>query len=111
MELEGKVALVTGGARGIGRGIALALAGEGVDVAVLDVDRVASGAQQYGNAELSGYQAATATAREIEGLGRRALAINADVTRWEQVKRSVDQTVDRLGALDILVFNAGVVHI
>jgi len=111
MTLDGKVALITGGARGIGRGIALALAGAGADIAIAEVDRMPSAAQQYGVADISGYQAAQQTVREIEALGRRAIAVEADVTRWEQVQQMVDQTVARLGPLDILVCNAGVVHV
>src|SRR5262245_46256541 len=111
MRLAGKVALVTGGARGIGRGIALALAREGADVAIAEVDRVASAAQQYGAAAISGYKTAHDTVREIEGLGRRALALETDVTRWAEVESMVRDTVARLGQLDILVCNAGVVHI
>ena len=111
ISLQGKVALVTGGGRGIGRGIALALAREGADVAIGEVDRVASDAQQYRDAALSGYEAAVRTADEIRAAGRRAEAIRADVTQWAQVKAMVDQTVEKLGGLDILVCNAGVVHI
>ncbi|MFI5364329.1 MAG: SDR family NAD(P)-dependent oxidoreductase [Candidatus Binatia bacterium] len=111
MKLAGKVALITGGARGIGRGIALALAAEGADIAIAEVDRVASAAQQYSAAAISGYQAAPATVKEIQTLGRRAVAIEADVTQWPQVQRMVNDTVAQLGQLDILVCNAGVVHI
>ena len=111
MKLAGRVALVTGGARGIGRGIALALAAEGADVAIAEVDRMASAAQQYGATALSGYQAARETVKEIEAVGRRAVAIETDVTQWTQVQRMVSETVAQLGQLDILVCNAGVVHI
>jgi meso-butanediol dehydrogenase/(S,S)-butanediol dehydrogenase/diacetyl reductase len=111
MKLAGKVALVTGGGRGIGRGIALALANEGADVAIAEVERVASAAQQYGAVNVNGYHVAQETVKEIQSRGRRAIAIEADVTQWSQVQRMVSETVTQLGHLDILVCNAGVVHI
>jgi meso-butanediol dehydrogenase/(S,S)-butanediol dehydrogenase/diacetyl reductase len=111
ISLQERVALVTGGGRGIGRGIALALAREGADVAIAEVDRVASDAQHYRDAAVSGYEAAVRTADEIRATGRRAEAIRADVTQWSQVKAMVDETVEKLGGLDVLVCNAGVVHI
>jgi 3-oxoacyl-[acyl-carrier protein] reductase len=91
-DLRGRVALVTGGARGIGRAIAEALASVGADVAVVDV------------------ATANDTLAAIEALGRRGLALQADVTARHDVERAVKETVDRLGRLDILVNNAGVVE-
>jgi 2-hydroxycyclohexanecarboxyl-CoA dehydrogenase len=91
MTLKGKTALVTGGGRGIGRAIALALAGEGAQVAVLDVLR--------DNAEQ--------VRREVEGLGVKGLALGADLTRRAEVNRAVEEALAQWGALDILVNNAG----
>jgi meso-butanediol dehydrogenase/(S,S)-butanediol dehydrogenase/diacetyl reductase len=105
------VALITGGGRGIGRGIALALAQAGADVAIAEVDRVASAAQQYRDAALSGFQAAEQTIADVQGLGRRGLALRADVTRSAEVTAMVEATVRQLGGLDLLVCNAGVVHV
>jgi NAD(P)-dependent dehydrogenase (short-subunit alcohol dehydrogenase family) len=92
MKLAGKVALVTGGAAGIGRAIALRFAREGAAVAIVDVDE----------------PGARAVATEIEGAGGRALALRGDVAREADVAAAVAATVDRLGALDVLVNNAGV---
>jgi meso-butanediol dehydrogenase/(S,S)-butanediol dehydrogenase/diacetyl reductase len=109
--LTGKVALVTGGGRGIGRGIALALADAGADVALAEVETLRPGAQQYGDAWESGLAAAERTAVEITAKGRRASAIAADVTCKADCERMVAETERRLGGLDVLVCNAGVVSI
>ena len=109
MTLQGKTALVTGGGRGIGRGIGLALARAGADVAIAEVDTIASAAQQYGSAAVAGVAVARETAKEIEALGRRSLVIQADVTKKADTERMVGETVAKLGRLDVLVCNAGVV--
>jgi meso-butanediol dehydrogenase/(S,S)-butanediol dehydrogenase/diacetyl reductase len=81
MKLEGQVALVTGAARGIGKTIALALARDGADVAIADLDEVG----------------AEATAGEIEQLGRHAFAMACDVGSHEQVQAVVTATIAKLG--------------
>lgn len=93
MSLNGKVALVTGGASGIGRATALELAAHGVDVAVLDL---AAPAQ------------ASSLLAEIEKLGRRALYFHGDVGDRASVADLIEQTVAKFGRLDILVNNAGI---
>ena len=109
--LNGQVALVTGGARGIGRGIALALAQAGADVAIADLEHIASAAQQYSSAAIGGYTEAQKTAAEITALGRRSFAVQADVRKKEDAVRMVEETLSRLGGLHILVCNAGVVSV
>jgi NAD(P)-dependent dehydrogenase (short-subunit alcohol dehydrogenase family) len=91
MRLAGKVAIVTGGGSGIGRGIALAMAREGADVAIPDI--------QVMNAER--------VADEVKNLGRRALAMKTDVTSSADVRAMVDRTREALGKIDVLVNNAG----
>ena len=109
--LDGQVALITGGARGIGRGIALAFAEAGADIAIAEVDRLPSASQQYGEAQIGGFAGAQQTVREITKLGRRAVAIQADVSRKTETLRMVEDTIRQLGGLDILVCNAGVVSL
>jgi 2-deoxy-D-gluconate 3-dehydrogenase len=92
LSLEGRVAIVTGGRRGIGRAIALALAEAGADVAL--GDRVIDDGQLE------------AVAAEIKKLGRRSLALQADITKKADVDNLVQKTLAELGTIDILVNNA-----
>jgi 3-oxoacyl-[acyl-carrier protein] reductase len=113
IDLSGRVALVTGGSRGLGRADALTLARAGADVVIADilVESDDSAAADYGplaQAAASGGLVKTeATAREIEELGRRSLAVRCDVTDADQVEAAVSRTVESLGSVDILVNNAG----
>jgi len=100
MKLEGKVAVVTGAARGLGRAYALHLARIGADVVVNDVDMQA--AKQYGE-ELT----APTVPDEIRAMGRRSLGIVADVTDKAQVDAMLEQVLAEFGKVDILVCNAG----
>ena len=91
MRLDGQVALVTGASRGLGRHMALALAEAGADVAVAARDEVAL----------------EQVVREVEGLGRRGVALAADLSRAAEGARVVAGVVERFGRLDVLVNNAG----
>ncbi|WP_291843502.1 SDR family NAD(P)-dependent oxidoreductase [Maricaulis sp.] len=93
MKLSGKTALVTGGSRGIGRGIALELAREGADITIADA-RLGADAEK--------------TLVDILALGRKAVEVEADVSKSDQVAFMIDRAIDALGAVDILVNNAGV---
>src|ERR1700752_4575882 len=90
--LDGKVALITGAGRGIGRAIARGLAREGCDVALSALN----------------LETAEEGAAEARALGRRAIAIAADVTLADQVEAMVARTVAELGPIDVLVNNAGI---
>lgn len=92
MQLEGQVAIVTGGARGIGREIALLLAKQGAHLALFDVNE----------------QTLTQTVQELEGVGGRAMGLAVDVTSAAAVDDAVLKVLDKLGRIDILVNNAGV---
>jgi 3-oxoacyl-[acyl-carrier protein] reductase len=90
MLLNGKVALVTGGSRGLGRVDALALAQEGADVVVADIVMEGTGK----------------TSQEIQAMGRRSFAIKMDVTKKDEVKEGVARIKKELGSIDILVNSA-----
>ena len=92
MQLEGKKALITGAARGIGKTIALLLAREGADVAVSDIDE----------------RLAAETAGEIKAIGRKSLAIKGDVADIGSVTEMMSNVVEKMGGIDILVNNAGI---
>jgi len=92
MRLKDKVALITGGARGIGRAIALAFAKEGADIIVADVNQ----------------EEAEKTVGDIQSLARKSLAIQLDVTAYAKVEEAVNKILDKFGKVDILVNNAGI---
>jgi NAD(P)-dependent dehydrogenase (short-subunit alcohol dehydrogenase family) len=91
MKLEGKTAIVTGGARGIGQAVALRLARDGANIGILDIEK--------GLAE--------ETAEEINKLGVKAMALECDVTDYEKVKEAVTKVHQAYGSIDILINNAG----
>lgn len=94
MRLKDKVCLITGASKGIGRGLALGLAKEGADIVVnYNTDR--QGAKQVEMA--------------VEGLGRKAISVKADVSQYEDIDLMVKKTIEKFGRIDILVNNAGVV--
>ncbi len=92
MRLAGKVAVVTGGAMGIGRGIVLCMAKEGADVAIADLQ----------------VEVAGKVADEVKALGRKALVVKTDVTKEADFQALLDRVKKELGKIDILVNNAGV---
>jgi NAD(P)-dependent dehydrogenase (short-subunit alcohol dehydrogenase family) len=91
-DLKGKVSIITGGAMGIGKEVALRLARDGSHIVVVDMDE----------------DAAQGTIEDIEALGRQALFCRVDVSDWNQVKTMVDQTLETFQRVDILVCSAGI---
>lgn len=90
MSLKGKTALVTGGARGIGKAIVLKLARRGANVAILDM------------------ALAPDTVKEVEALGVKAISLEANVTKLDSVDKAVEQVIATFGSLDMVVNNAGI---
>src|SRR3954447_21501873 len=117
IDLSGRVALVTGGSRGLGRADALTFARAGADVVIADLlveSELSEDTDAYGPlatvARQQGLVHTESTADEIRGLGRRALAVRCDVTDRKQVGAAVDRTVAELGSVDILANHAGPRH-
>jgi 3-oxoacyl-[acyl-carrier protein] reductase len=114
IDLSGRVALVTGGSRGLGRADALTLAKAGADVVVADLlveSQLSEETDRYGAlatvARQQGLVHTEETVRDIEAMGRRAFAVRCDVTNRDEVDAAVARTVAELGSVDILVNNAG----
>src|SRR5436309_11828831 len=114
IDLTGRVALVTGGSRGLGRADALTLAQAGADVVIADLlveSELTEETDAYGPlaqvARAQGLVGTESAAEEIRGMGRRALAVKCDVTDRAQVDAAVARAVDELGSVDILINNAG----
>ena len=105
--LAGKVAIVTGAGRmrGIGRAIALRLAEDGADVVVTAVPRAPEAMPEHERE--AGWKGIESVADEITEIGKRAISLDVDVTKGEQVRKLVEQTIAQLGRIDILVNNAG----
>ena len=113
IDLSGRVALVTGGSRGLGRADALTLARAGADVAIADIQVESDAgeeAERYGVlaqvARAQGLVYTEQTVAEIEAMGRRASALRCDVTDRAQVAETVARVVAELGSVDVLVNNA-----
>jgi len=104
---EGKVAIVTGAAHGLGASHALAFAREGADVAVTDVCHDLPGARYGMGAE----DEMNGVVKEIQGLGRRAIGVKCDVSKAEDVENMVQRVADEFGKIDILVNNAGIAFV
>jgi 3-oxoacyl-[acyl-carrier protein] reductase len=114
IDLAGRVALITGGSRGLGRADALTLAQAGADVVIADIQIESDSGEDVGRygplaqaARAQGLVFTEATAQEIRRLGRKAAAIKCDVTDRRQVDATVERTVEEFGSVDILVNNAG----
>ena len=107
--LSGKIALVTGTSnkRGIGCAIALRLAQEGANIVVSDKHRELGDLDPWDREE--GWRGLESLVREIEALGRQALAVSADLRNSQEINDMVEETVNQFGKIDILVNNAGII--
>ncbi len=107
-DLHGKVALITGAARyrGLGRAMALRLAEDGADIVITGRHRTPD--SQPAGEQTSGWLGVSSLAEEIQSMGRKALAVEGDITNKEDVTRIVAETEKTFGRLDILVNNAGI---
>lgn len=106
-KLDGKVVFITGAARGQGRATALAMAGEGADIACFDICKNLT----YPSYELASKEDMEKTLAELKASGARAVALYGDVRRFEDIKNAVDEAVRALGKIDVMINNAGIAGI
>ena len=102
-KLEGKVAVITGGARGLGRGYALRLAGLGADIAIIDRNLKSADVYEYERQQMT----AATVMDECEALGVRAMGIEADLADREAAEKAVAEIVEKMGSITIAICNAG----
>ncbi len=102
-KLAGKVAVITGGARGLGRGYALRLAGLGADIAIIDRNLAGGDVYEFER----GLKTADSVMAECEALGVRAIGLEADLTSRDATEKTIADIHDQMGRIDILVCNAG----
>jgi len=111
MRLQGKVAIVTGGGTGIGKGVSKRLAREGAKLAIAGADFVASALNQNQTKNLGGYTAAKELAQALSKEGVSAIALEADVTNKAQVESMIHAALAHFGRVDLLVHCAGVITV
>jgi len=102
-KLEGKVAVITGGARGLGRGYALRLAGLGADIAIIDRNLRAADVYEFEKSDMT----ADTVMDECKALGVRAMGIEADVSDRQTTEKAIAEVVEQMGHIDIAICNAG----
>lgn len=102
-KLAGKVAVITGAARGLGRGYALRLAGMGADIAVIDRNMDAASVYEFEKERMT----ASTVMEECEALGVRSIGLEVDVTNRELTEKAIAEVVEKMGQVDIAICNAG----
>jgi meso-butanediol dehydrogenase/(S,S)-butanediol dehydrogenase/diacetyl reductase len=108
LKLAGQVAVVTGGGRGMCKGIALELAEAGADIAIIETDTLDSAYNHFGTKDIQGVRYAQKVVEQIVGIGRKAIAVKCDVSHFDEVTTAVEQIVKEMGKIDIWVNGAGV---
>ncbi|NLL61835.1 MAG: glucose 1-dehydrogenase [Candidatus Atribacteria bacterium] len=106
--LEGKVAIITGGGSGIGKGIAEVFARENASLVITGIDFLDTSDNHCESKQIDGYKNAVSFVQELTEMGIKAIALESNVTLWNDVQKMVDETMNTFGKIDILVNNAGI---